>query len=506
MRIVTIASAFLTAVVMTAAAAETAGPREITLQECVEMALAKNLELRIERYNPELALFNLKSVRAGYEPVLTLSGERSHNESGSRLFDGGLTIPGSETDADDISGSLTGRTPWGMTYNLGTRASESDGDSFSFDANTNLVSDPFQNSSGSAGISVTQPLLRDFWIDDTRLNIALAKNTLQQTELVVKTRIIDIVTRVELAYYDLEYGYAQVQVQQKALELAQRLLEENKKRVEVGALAPLDEKQSEAEVAARQADLIAAERNLSLLENLLKQLINDDFGGWSNERLAPSGALTAERELLNLQQSWQRGLTSRPDLLQAQLSVERDGIQLKYDKNQLYPQLNLIGSYGYNGSGSAEFNDTYREIGDTDRPYWSYGAVLSMPLGNGTARNRYKATKAGREQTLLSLKKLEQDIMVSIDNAMKLAQANYERIEATRKASEYAAAALAAEQKKLENGKSTSFVVLQLQRDLTQARSEEIAAVVQYKRSLANLSQAEASTLERRKIDVSVKK
>jgi len=179
---------------------------------------------------------------------------------------------------------------------------------------------------------------------------------------------------------------------------------------------------------------------------------------------------------------------------------------LKYDKNQIYPQLNLVGSYGYNGSGSAEFNDTYREIRDTDRPYWSYGAVLSMPLGNGTARNRYRATKAGREQTLLSLKKLEQDIMAGIDNFIKLAQANYERIEATRKASEYAEAALAAEQKKLENGKSTSFFVLRLQRDLTQARSEEIAALVQYKRSLANLAQAESSTLERRKIDVTVKK
>jgi outer membrane protein len=95
--------------------------------------------------------------------------------------------------------------------------------------------------------------------------------------------------------------------------------------------------------------------------------------------------------------------------------------------------------------------------------------------------------------------------MVSIDNAIKLAQSNYERIEATRKASEYAEAALAAEQKKLENGKSTSFFVLQLQRNLTAARSDEINALVQYKRSLAQLAQAEGSTLERRKIDLSVK-
>ena len=85
------------------------------------------------------------------------------------------------------------------------------------------------------------------------------------------------------------------------------------------------------------------------------------------------------------------------------------------------------------------------------------------------------------------------------------ASSNFERIEATRKAREYAEAALSAEQKKLENGKSTSFVVLSLQRDLTAARSDEISAVVQYNRSLAQVAQAEGTTLERRKIDLSVK-
>jgi outer membrane protein TolC len=504
MRIVILVVSVLTAVGFRASAAEVPAERAITLQECVAMALEKNLELRIERYNPQLALFNLSAARAGFEPVFSLSGARGHNESGSRVFSGGLTIPGSETDTRDIGGSLSGTTPWGMSYQLGTSATEQYGRSFTVDTNNQLVANPFDNTSGSAGISVTQPLLKNLWTDSTRLNIALAKNTVKQTELGLKSRIMEVVTRVELAYYDLEYGHAAVQVQQKALELAQRLLEENRKRVEVGALAPLDEKQSEAEVAARQADLISAQRNLNVLENLLKQLINDDFASWSSQTLTPAGALKVERELLNRQDSWQRGLTTRPDLLQAQLEVEREGLQLKFNRNQVFPQLDLVASYGYNGTGQ-EFGNAYDEIRNTDRPYYSYGAVLSIPVGNGAARNRYKAAKASREQVLLSLKSLEQDIMVNIDNAIKLAQSNYERIEATRKASEYAEAALAAEQKKLENGKSTSFFVLQLQRNLTSARSDEISALVQYKRSLAQLAQAEGSTLERRKIDLSAK-
>ncbi|MFN3408711.1 MAG: TolC family protein [Limisphaerales bacterium] len=487
------------------ATAQTPAARTIDLQECIALALEKNLDLRIERYNPELALFNLAAARAGYEPVLSASATKAHDESGSRLFSGGFLIPGAETDTRSISGSLGGLTPWGMSYRLRTSANEQYGRSFTFDTNINaIVANPFDSTAGSVGIELTQPLLKNLWIDSTRLNIAVAKNRLQQSELGFKARLLDVVTRVELAYYDLEFAHASVQVQQKGLELAERLLEENRKRVEVGALAPLDEKQSEAEVAARQADLIAAQRNLGVLENALKQLIGDDFAAWNGQALVPAGALSAERRLLNLQESWERGLTSRPDLLQTRLELERQGIQLKYDRNQIYPQLDLVASFGYNGSG-VEFGDAYREMRERDRPYHSYGAVLSIPLGNGSARNRFKATRAGREQTLLELKKIEQDVMIAIDNAIKLAQANWERIQATRKATEFAEAALAAEQKKLENGKSTSFVVLQLQRNLTAARSDEISALVQYKRALAQLDQAEASTLERRKIDVTVR-
>jgi outer membrane protein TolC len=194
----------------------------------------------------------------------------------------------------------------------------------------------------------------------------------------------------------------------------------------------------------------------------------------------------------------------RPDYLQSRLDLEQAGIQLKYNRNQLYPQLDAFGTFGYNGSGQ-EFSDALNEVNQRDRPFYVYGGRLVIPLGNGAARNRYNSAKAAREQSVLTLKKMEQDIMIQIDNAIKLAQSNYERIDATRKAREYAEAALAAEEKKLENGKSTSFVVLSLQRDLTSARSDEINALVQYKRSLAQLAQAEGTTLERRKIDLTVK-
>jgi outer membrane protein len=484
MRILTVVSTLLSVTALTVAAADAPAARPITLDECVSLALEKNLDLRIERYNPQIAMFDVSAARAGYEPTLNLSGEHNHNENGAGLLSGtSIPLPNSKTDTDSYNGSLGGVTPWGMTYSLNANASESTGEN----SNTNFTVDRFGSSQGSAGINLTQPLLKDLWIDSTRLNISVAKTRVKQSELALKSRIIDVVTSVELAFYDLEFGVESVKVQQKALELAQRLLDENRKRVEVGALAPLDEKQSESEVAARQADLIAAQRNVSLLENVLKQVINDDFGSWHEQALEPAGSTPAERQLFNVQDSWTRGLEGRPDYLQAKLDLEREGYQLKFDRNQIYPQLNAVGSYGYNGSGLS-LNDTFNDAKGLDRPFYSFGGQLVIPLGNGAARNRYKSTKAVHEQTLLGLKRLEQSIMIGIDNAIKLAQSNYERIEATRKAREYAEAALAAEQKKLENGKSTSFVVLQLQRDLTAARSDEISALVQYRRALAQFA------------------
>jgi outer membrane protein TolC len=418
---------------------------------------------------------------------------------------GGFSVPGAETDTDAFDGGLNGLTPWGMTYDLHGSANKQSGTSFGFDTNTlSSFGIPFDNSQSSVQLDVTQPLLKNFWYDGTRLNIAVAKNRIKWTDQNLRAAIISTVTRVETAYYNLKFAYENVTVQQKGLELAQRLLAENKKRVEVGALAPLDEKQSEAEVSARQADLIKAQIDLDVQLNNLKSLLSDNFASWSSERIEPSDTLSTDRQLFNLQDSWSKGLTLRPEYLQATLDLEAQGFQLKYDKNQIYPQLDIFGTYGYNGSGS-EFSDSLDQVQKRDLPFYMYGGRLVIPLGNGATRNRYKSSKAHNEQLLLTLKASEQSIMVDIDNAIKVASSNFERIEATRKAREYAEAALSAEEKKLENGKSTSFEVLRLQRDLTTARSEEIAAVVAYNISLAGVASAEGTTLERRKIDVTVK-
>ena len=218
-----------------------------------------------------------------------------------------------------------------------------------------------------------------------------------------------------------------------------------------------------------------------------------------------SVTLTSLRQFFNLQDSWSKGLTQRPDFLQAKLDLERQGVTIKYSYNQLFPQLDLIGTYGYTAAGFSEYSSAFGQIRDGSLPYYSVGGQLTFPIGNTGARAAYKSSKLVMEQLVLGLKKIEQTIMVQIDNDIKQAESSFKQVTATRTAREYATAALEAEQKKLESGKSTTYTVLQMQRDLTTARRNEIQALDNYNKALSQLSFDEGSTLQRLNINLEVK-
>ena len=481
--------------------------RQLSLQDCIQLALQHNLNLQIDRYGPRISLFNLRGDYSAYDPSFSFSGQHDHNESGSSVgnIGGGIVqAAGSISDDNVFSSALNGYLPSGATYTLQGNAREQYGRSFQVTSNGVFLS-PFESSGSSASISVTQPLLKNFWIDNNRLVIRIAKNRLKYSELLLKLQIMQTITSLEQAYYDLIYNRENMIVQQKAVELAERLVMENRKRLEVGALAPLDLQSAEAQAASSRAAVIAATSQLGTQERVVKSLITDAFSTeWANVTLEPIAKLTAPAPVLDRRDSWSKGLTERPDLAQAKLDVERIGIQLKYDKNQIYPELDVFGTYGYNGSGF-DLSDSLDDLSKANRQSYTFGGKITMPLANLRARNTYKADKANMQQLVLTLKQLEQNILIQIDNDIGTIRANYDQVQATRAAREYEEAALDAEQKKLESGKSTTYTVLQVQRDLTTARGNEIQALDTYNKSLSQLSIDEGSTLDRLDIRLETK-
>ena len=469
----------------------------MSLQDCIQTALAHNFDVQVQRINPQISLYNLDAAYSGYDPIFNVSGKHTYNVSpGSYNSYTGTNSPSSISDANSFSSGISGGLlPWGLQYGLNSSLSESYGKN-SFGG--------FDNSSANVGVTLTQPLLKNFWIDSTRLNIRVAKNRLKYSEQSLRQQLITSVTAVANAYYELIYAQQNVQVQSNALVLAQTQLDQDNQRVQIGTLAILSVQQDESQVAQAKANLIAAQSTLDTDQNTLKNLLTDNYSQWHDTDIQPSEALLALSQTFDLQDSWTKGMARRPDLLQAKLNVEQSGIQLKYDRNQLLPALDLTGSYGYTGSGR-EFDNSADNVGEGNAPNYSYGAQLTVPLGNLGPRNQYKAAKAALQQIELQFKQLEQNIMVQIDNAVKQAQSSYQSVQATRQARIYAEAALDAEQKTYAVGKATTFEVLTYQNNLTAARSQEIRALANYNEALATLAQQEGATLERHNINIEAK-
>jgi outer membrane protein TolC len=507
-------------------------PRKLTLEDCIQVALEHNLDVTIKRFNPEVSRFTLRAAYGYYDPSFAVSGGHDSSVSPGGIDPQGRLYSGTEMQINTFNSSLSGMLPWGTTYSFGAQASDAYGlqpgaalgpanvvtnsfvdintrQTISF-LSTNYSTVParrfFQSVNGGVGLaSFTQPLLKNSWVDNARLQIFLDKRNLKITELDLRAQVMNSITAVEQAYYNLIFSQENIVVQRKALELAEQLLAENRKRVQVGTLAPLDEKQAESQAAASRADVLAALGTEGTQQRVLKSLLSDEYSNWKDVSVQPVEQLLAVPQHFDLQESWSKGLSLRPDLLQQKLALEKQGYIVKFQKNQMFPELDLVGTAGYSASSTTSFDDALGQIGARDNPYWTVGGQMTFPLGNHNARNTYKAAKLTREQIGLQLRQLQQNILIQIEDAIAVAKTAFQRAGATREARVYAEAALDAEQKKLENGKSTSFQVLSLQRDLTTARSTEIRALADYNIALANVAVNEGTTLERRHVKLEVR-
>ncbi len=488
-----------------------AAPKTISLSldDALRRALEQNYAIRLGNFTPQTARLNLEGNYGAYDPVFQGSaGQNFTRRAGGFNSDINQAVEGAESWNRDFSAGLTGVLPtgtrygldWGMDRSNQKVPAESVLGSGIFDTSRNITAEY----RSSVGVSVTQPLLKDFWIDSTRLNTKSAKIEIKKADLALQYLIMGIVNQTALAYYDLIEARDQVEVRKMALQLKDQFLSETQKKVAAGTMASLDEKQAQSEQATARANLIRAHSNAEQAENRLKGLISDNFASIHTTVLEPSEKLLAMSQPINVIESWRTGLEQRPDFIQKKHSIEQEKIQLKYTKNQLYPALDIQGSYGRAGLGGNAY-DSLDTIGDNRFPRYGGGLVLTVPLSRKSERAAHRIQKISVEEALVRLKEAEEDIIRSIDTEAKKVRSAFAAIESTREARVFAEAALDAEQKKLENGKSTNFQVLELQDNLTQARAAEIIALTAYNKSLQDFYYAEGTTLQRNKVVIQLK-
>lgn len=485
--------------------------RPVSLHGCIDLALSRNLDLRIEHLMTDAAGYNLAGAYGAYSPVFSVEAQHAFASVPSdydvRKFNDYFPA---QLDTDTLKTDLSGQLPLGLSYDLGAST-------IGKNARTDFSSNPedaavyppggireTNNYLAETGLTLRQHLLKDFWIDAARQTLLIRRKELSMSQQALRFQIMRIVLAVEVSYYDLIAARELIKVREKAVQLRRQLVEETRRRVEVGDLPPLDSEQAETQLQNALTALIGAREAYVTQQNALKRLLTDDFKEWADYDLQPTDVLLALPADINRSESFQRAMNNRPDLLQARLAIQRSAVVVKFQYNQLFPNLDLVGHYGGLGV-NADSSRAVDHAFSFSNPDYFYGVVLSLPLGNATERGKYYASQAAKQIAELQLKKAEQEVLVQIADYVNRVQSRFSQVGSTHKARSFAEAALAAEQKKLQNGLSTSFFVLELQETLIAAQTAELQALTDYNRTVAQLAFAEGSTLERNHLELEAK-
>jgi outer membrane protein TolC len=372
-------------------------------------------------------------------------------------------------------------------------------------------------------LNLSQPLLRNFGTIMARREILVARNNLEISAYDLHKSLLDTIYTVEQAYWNLVYSIQNLEVQRQSLQLARDLLAKNERAVEVGQLAPIEVLSAQAEVATREADILQGEMQVKTNEDTLRTLLNLEPGNQApTTQIVPSDRPSYEPRAISLDEALLTAMDNRPDLRSARISLKNTELDLTYARNQLLPGLNLTASYsspGISGDRLLYLNDNplsgvvigsipggasdaLRDTMNFKYQNWTVGLTLDIPLSNVISRAGYAQARVNMEKALLTLKNQEQQAYLEIRNAVRTAETGYKRVQAYKAARELAEKKYEAETEKLKVGLSTNYTLLQYQRDLANARSAELKAVVDYTVALAALDRALGVSLKKKNMQV----
>ncbi len=483
----------LTCIATAIATAQTSAPvaERLTLDDAVRRAVAKNFTIQSDSFDVAIAKARVLEQLGIFDPQLTGSFTYRENEIPGSTFTAGLrdfTV----SQSDDYSLGLAGLLPWGMSYTLGATSNNSRG-------TFNLFADSY---STFAGVTARQPLLRGFGFGNTTAQIRIAQTSRAITEWQFKQSVIDTVTRVIYAYYDLNFAHASLRSAQRSRELAAQLLDENEKRFRVGAMSQFDVTSARSRLANREEGILNAERFVREARNALKALISDERTMRLHEwQIEIDPMTTLPFTVVDARLDFQEALKKRPDYQQAQLNLKRSAINSRYQRNQLLPRVDLVGSYGYNGVDPSR-ETAQRLVRDQDHPNFSYGVQVTIPLTFTTERGRYRAAKFGQRQAEIDLAQVEQNIVVAVGNSAANIGTAHARVEAARRARELGEQTLDAEEKRLRAGTGNTFFVVQQQELLAFVEIAELRAEADYRKAVAEYDRQIGITLEKLNISV----
>ncbi len=479
-------------------------PARITLKKVVVMAMEKNPDILVAKYEPRRAKNLWESSKAIFIPTISLTASASKDQQKpSSIFEG----RSDKVDTDRESGELQ------LIQLLPTGGKIT----FSLNQNRNYTTNLFYQLNPSYTtlfeLNITHPLLKNAGVSVTRQNIIIAKKNYEKSLLDFRAQTEAVILDVVQAYWNYLYYVRAYTVKKESLRLAEDLYKQNLEMVKVGKKSPLDLVEAEAEMESRRAELIEARNQMENAKEQLQLKTGLEFVPEDPSSFEPP---KTTKSLPDLNSALEYARTHNPQLLAARKQVENAEFQMKVKANALKPELNLqlslstIGRagdrvlYKNNNPFSGEVvgkvsGSPYDAITEALRGAYnsiSLSLVYSMPVVRQKEVGEYRAAVADYYRAKENYRKVLSQVEYDVKSAWRDAVAAYQRIVSTKKAKELAEKKLEAEQVKFSQGASTNYMVLTYQRDLANAKINELKAILDYNIALFRLKKAEGKLIE----------
>jgi outer membrane protein TolC len=483
------------------------GPvRRLSIEEAVALALEQNINLQVDRINPQVQDLSVSVARSGWTPAFFSNfTNRSQTNPPTDIFGGAATVTNENLTSQVGVQQLL---PWGGAnytafWNTGRNTTN------------NIFSSFNPQLSSTMAFNYTQPLLRNFKIDATRQQVLVSRKNREISDVQLQETISATMRNVKNAYWDLVYAINNLAVQRQSLQLAQQSFRDNRARVEIGTMAPLDIVQAEAEVAQREEAVIVAELAIRRQEDQLRALISNpaDQPDFWTARLEPTDLATFQPIAVDIDGAVRNALANRTDLTASRKQLENNDVNIRYFRNQSLPDVNALVNYSAFGlSGTFRdltptfppvevsrsqrgFGSALSDVFASNYPTWSMQVQINYPIGTSNAEANLARARLQDSQARKQLQSSEMDVVTQIRDLGRTVQTNAQRVESTRASRALAEKRLEAEQKKFTAGMTSSFFVTQAQRDLADARNRELRAIIDYLKSVIDFETAQQSPL-----------
>jgi outer membrane protein len=505
---------------------DTARQRPLTLADAIELALENNRDIEISRKGTRIAEFDLRAARGFYQPRLT--GTTLYERSTVANVSIFSSNPTTTTSAIVGNAGVTGYIPRFGTVLRGdfnnTRLTSN---------NPISILSPQFNS--NLGFTLTQPLFRGRRFDVPRRNIEIAKANLDLTDAQFRQRTIEVVAQVQRAYWDLTFALRNLQVQRDSVRDARRQLEHNRRLVEEGQLAPIDIVAAETQVANIEQAVYEALNVVNLAENALKAALAPSRRDalW-NEAITPVEPVDLSVPDPTITEATELAIANRPELAINSTQRSINQIDQRLYRDQRKPQIDLVASYtgsGVGGSQNPNFNPTFptactinptspgcqqqqanlasltgspfTDLLANRYPTYRVGVNFNLPLfGDKTAAAQLGRSIVEGERIEVQREQIEQAIEVEVRNAIQAIRVRTAQLRSAAIARENSERQYESEQRRLDEGQSDTFRVLERQTALTIARSNELRARIELNKAIAELERATGNTLKANDIEV----